>query len=219
MTRIKKFLTRAPQPTRLRIRVGDEERIVELAEDRYGRWKIAEETILSSEATSVEALDDKDRLLRAMPLDPVDDDPRRAEEKEEKKRQQAQAAQHRELAAILDRYGDRLERAFSAGAERANAEREQLLTLTATLTKQLVSALTGMHAQSVQVANLVQQLAAVGGGGEEDGAGEHAAQTEQLQQLLAMAAMKFLGGVPTPNAGPPATPKAAAPPGANGAKR
>jgi hypothetical protein len=174
---LRSWLRRAPKPARLRIKTSDdEERIIELGAGRT-KWHACEETVRTSGAVSVQALDRDDKILRACRLSEEDLEADDDEDKAQKRDERAVGKERRELAGVLDAYGKRMNDSFLAGAEAAGRSQENLVALVEVLTQHLSLAITNLHNVSVNLANVVQQAA----GDENPNAG-------LLGQVLALAA-------------------------------
>jgi hypothetical protein len=178
------WLRRRPKPFRLRIRVGDEERIVEISAGK-ARWDAIEETVRSSGATAVECLDEQNNIIRAMRIggddDAGDDEGPGAREKAEDK---AHSRSMKELSGVLDRYGARMNESFLAGVKASSASQGALVELVSTLTEHLSLAITNLHNVSVNLSNIVQESAL--GADAPNGGGN----TALLGQVLTMALAK-----------------------------
>ena len=181
---LKRWLRKNPQPTSLRIVDADDNaRTIALKPGR-NCWKDAEASVFAARAVTVEALDDKGNILRATDLEREGDDGEPAETAVEMRTDKAIQKDRRELAAVLDRYGDRLNEAFNNGAMAANTSHETLVGLVETLTAHLSQAIVNLHAISVQYAKTVQEQAGAGGDANE----------ELLKAVLGGAAAKMMGG-------------------------
>jgi hypothetical protein len=175
---LRSWLRRAPKPARLRIKTSDdEERIIELGAGRT-KWHACEETVRTSGAVSVQALDKDDKILRACRLSEEDLEADDDEDKAQKRDERAIGKERRELAGVLDAYGKRMNDSFLAGAEAAGRSQENLVALVEVLTTHLSLAITNLHNVSVNLANVVQEAS---GGGDNPNAG-------LLGQVLALAA-------------------------------
>lgn len=190
MASLRAWLRRQPQPFSLRIRTEDgDERTIKLGDGR-DKWKVAEQSIATSRAVSVEAVSADGTILRGEQLreEPTAgaDDGGDYDEKRAARVMQAQAQ-------MLDRYGDRLVQAFKEGAAASNAGHENLVDLVGMLTTHLTMAITNVHNMSVNLSNLVAR--AGGGGGDES---QHDQNGQLLTQLLGQVAMRAMtpGGKP-----------------------
>jgi len=189
MASLRAWLRRQPQPFSLRIRTEDgEERSIKLGDGR-DKWKVAEQTIATSRAVAVEALDAEGKLLRGEQLreEPAAgaDDGSDYDEKRAARAMQAQAA-------MLDRYGARLNEAFERGAAAANTGQENLVGLVEVLTTHLTMAITNLHNVSVNLGNIVSR--GIGGGAEES---QHDQNGQMLTQLLGQVALRAMTPAPS----------------------
>jgi hypothetical protein len=200
------WLRRQPSAAKIRVRLdGGEERLIDAssAKGARGRWKRVEANVMAYPGVvAVEKLDKDGDILEAFTG---------FEEEEEReglnltrelaaadeRKETSLSRDRRELALVLDRYGDRLNEAFDRGAAAAAASAESLTTLVETLTNHLSLAITNLHNVSVNLANIVQAQGSDG----EDGTS-----TKLLGQVLgAVAAKAMTGGG---NASPPDNGKA-----------
>lgn len=205
LTNLRAWLRAPPQPDQFRVRTEDDEtRTIELSPNARNRWKSAEEAVRACRAVVVECLDKKGSILRSHELELEDDgdgehgakDPlavyRKARIGDEKDR----AADRRELAMMLDRYGDRLNEAFERGAQAAGVSQDNLVGLVETLTGHLGAAITNLHNVSVNFANLIQLAA----GEVEGGGGQNA---ELLAKVIGLAMSQGQGGAAASSNGKP----------------
>jgi hypothetical protein len=162
------WLRKKPHPVRLRIRnVDDETNTIEINASSSQRWKLALEAIKASRAVTVEALDKEGNILRARELE---SDPEGAseEERDQRSRDRSMSNERKEVAAMLDRYGERLNQAFREGANAAAKSHEALVGLVETLTENLNLAIVNMHTLSVNYAKQIQESAGVEGDSQND---------------------------------------------------
>src|SRR5271170_1822852 len=132
----------------------DAERIIELGPGRT-RWMTCEETVRSSGAVSVECLDKDSNIIRAARLtDGDDDDDDAGEDAREKREAKAITRERRELAGVLDAYGNRMNQSFREGASAASVSQDKLVDLVEVLTAHLSMAITNLHNVSVNLANV-----------------------------------------------------------------
>lgn len=190
MSSLRAWLRRSPQPSSLRFtNEDDEERTLKLAADARNKWKGAEEALNAARAVSVQCIDEEGNVLRAMRLDAAGEDGEilDAEDAAERRTEKAIGKERRELAALLDRYGDRLNEAFERGAQAANTSQEQLISIVQTLSEHLSAAITNLHKISVTYAMSMQ------------GEPEKGSKNDELvAQVVGMAAAKFMQA-PPPN--------------------
>ena len=183
MSSLRSWLRKTPQPHSLRIRTEDgEETIVKLSENARHRWTHAAEAVSNARAVVVTCLDSTGAILRSQELQYEDEAPVNEDEKERKRYDQQLRKDRNEMAAVLEANGRQLNTAFRLGAESANKGQEHLVGLVDTLAQHLTSAITSLHNQSVNLANVVSSLGGV----------EPAPQADQngamLTHLLALAA-------------------------------
>lgn len=158
MATLRSWLRRSPQPARLRVRVDDEERFINLTADSRNRWKAAEEAVLAMRANVVECIDGDGNVLRAQTLVNDDDEPSsELGEYDRKHEEKLIAKDRREMGAILLYFGDQINKAHERGAAAASASSEALTTLVGELTNHLTIAITNLHNVSVNLAQVVQQ--------------------------------------------------------------
>jgi hypothetical protein len=195
---LRAWLRRSPQPELVRIvNENDEEQDIKLSAEAHGRWSACEQAVLASRAVSVQCLDGKGAVIRALVLQGEGgaagdgDDPLDPEAREERYAKKLVGNERRELAAVLDRYGDRLNEAFERGADAASGSQQQLVDLVTILTTHLASAITSLHNVSRTFA------AAITGDDKEAGGGSD----EMLKQVLGMAAARMMSSpaAPPPN--------------------
>src|SRR5271156_1597459 len=173
---LRSWLRRAPKPKKLRIKTGDgEERVIELGKGRY-LWNEVENTVRTAEALSVECLAEDGTILRATRLaDADDEDAAEPASREDKTLGKA----IRDQAAMLDRYGARLNESFAMGAKAASQSSDKLVELVEVLTNHLAIAITNVNNLSVNLSNALQ---ATGSSPE----GEESQSTKMLQGVMAM---------------------------------
>lgn len=176
---LRSWLRRTPRPRKLRMETTDgQQKVIDLGSKRL-RWSAVEESVRAAGAITVEALDAAGEVLRAVRLEDEEGDERSeqtADDKIEKAVSKSQAA----MAAMFDRYGDRMVKAFQAGAEAASQSQGQLVELVDTLTVHLSHAITGLHTASVNLANYITAHAKEADG---EGGGNEA----MLKSVLALA--------------------------------
>jgi hypothetical protein len=188
---IRRWLRTHPQPARLRVRTVDgDERMIELDESARNRWTHAEQSIRASQAYVVECLTVDGAILRSLMIDAAAADAgvESAEDKEDRHAEKRIASERRELAAVLDRYGNRLNEAFQRGAAAANTGQEHLVGLVETLTAHLSTAITSLHNVSVNFANTMQALAQTN-----EAPDQHTQNQEMLTKVLGAAAAQAMG--------------------------
>lgn len=202
--KLRGWLRQAPQPSEIRIKDADDEsRLIALDDNVRNRWKHAEAAVLGAQARVVECLDAKGKILRTVFLE--DDDT--AEEVGALARATDSANRSREvkeMALMLDRYGDRMNEAFDRGAAAAGTSQDHLVSLVEVLTGHLSMAITNLHNVSVNLANFVA--------GKEPGDDTSQPQSQlALQNILGLLAAQVARGAVDPAAGTP--------PQQNGAKK
>ena len=189
-SRLRQFLRAAPQPAKVRARKGDDEQDIALADQVRHRWRIAEEACLSWGADSVEALDAKGAILRTFTIHDEDDarapDTRQAD---------SRASEMKGMAAMLDRYGDKMCEAFNQGAEAAGRSQDNLVGLVEVLTVHLSHAITNLHNVSVNLANVIS--------GKDVDEGTVPQSQAALQGLMMQVAARAFPQGGTPAAAPP----------------
>jgi len=185
MAGLKSWLRKSPQPSYLIvITEDDEEKKIKLSEDSRNRWKAAEEAVLVSRAVSVQAMNEKGEIIRATAVQSEDGEVSEVDEEARESRKDAKeiSKERRELAALLDRYGHRLNEAFEKGADSTARSQDQLVALVETLTSHLSQAITNLHTISVQYAQALQ------------GEQPQSSSDTMMQQLLGVAVSRGLGG-------------------------
>jgi len=201
MIDLRSWLRRLPKPHSLRIRTRDEEeRLIPLNVETKTKWNELENTIRAAGATSLEALDKAGHIIRAMRLSEQEAEAGSDEESRARYDEKVMARDRRELAAILDAQGRRIEAAYTAGSEAAGKSADKLLDLVETLTQHLTLAITNLHTVSTNLANVVSAAAT----------GEPAAEGDTNNGLL-----QLLAGMLQARANLPPAP-APAPPASNG---
>jgi len=175
--KLRGWLTRGQRPLKLRLKMADgDERIVELRKGaKRLPWEEILSTIASSGAVSIEKLGVNDSILAGRALD--DDDEEDFDVGKEDKTTLGKAI--RDQAAMLDRYGARLNESFAMGAKAASASSDKLVELVEVLTNHLAIAITNVNNLSVNLSNALQ---ATGGGPD----GEESQSTKMLQGVMAM---------------------------------
>src|SRR5271156_5570963 len=173
---LRSWLRRAPKPKKLRIKTGDgEERVIELGKGRY-LWNEVENTVRTAEAISVECLAEDGTILRATRLaDADDEDAAEPASREDKTLGKA----IRDQAAMLDRYGARLNESFGRGARAASQSSDKLVELVEVLTNHLAIAITNVNNLSVNLSNALQAT--------QSPDGEESGNAKLLQGVLALA--------------------------------
>jgi hypothetical protein len=185
---LRSWLRRAPKPKKLRIKTGDgEERVIELGKGRY-LWNEVEQTVRTAEAISVECLDGEGTILRATKLSEEDGEDGPEVSKEDKSLSKA----IRDQAAMLDRYGARLNEAFAMGSKAASQSSDKLVELVEVLTNHLAIAITNVNNLSVNLSNALQAANP-----------ESPEQNPAMAMVTAMLQAKMMGPA---NATTPATP-------------
>lgn len=173
LTNLRSWLRQSPQPVKLLVRTdGDQEHVVELSPNARNRWKNAEESIRSLSAVSVACLDKEGSVLRSHALDPDDDegDPEGSELTKRRNYEKALlASEHKSMALMLDRYGDRLNEAFERGVAAASSQQDHLTGLVETLTGHLSTSITNLHAIAVNFANALADSGSENGGSSQSG--------------------------------------------------
>jgi len=185
---LRSWLRRAPKPKKLRIKTGDgEERVIELGKGRY-LWNEVENTVRTAEAISVECLAEDGTILRATRLaDADDEDAAEPASREDKTLGKA----IRDQAAMLDRYGARLNESFAMGAKAASQSSDKLVELVEVLTNHLAIAITNVNNLSVNLSNALQAT--------QSPDGEESGNAKLLQGVLALA----MGQKPSASPEPP----------------
>jgi len=175
--KLRGWLTRGQRPLKLRLKMADgDERIVELRKGaKRLPWEEILSTIASSGAVSIEKLGVNDAILAGRALD--DDDEEDFDVGKEDKTTLGKAI--RDQAAMLDRYGARLNESFAMGAKAASASSDKLVELVEVLTNHLAIAITNVNNLSVNLSNALQ---ATGSGPD----GEESQSTKMLQGVMAM---------------------------------
>jgi hypothetical protein len=161
---LRAWLRRAPKPFKLRIKdVDGEERDILLGKGRT-RWHATEETVRTSGAVSVQCLSEDGTILRAQRLseDDIEADP---ETDGAKQADKAVSKERRELAGLLDAYGNRMNQSFREGAAAASVSQDKLVELVEVLTGHLAIAITNINNLSVNLSNAIQATARDGDGG------------------------------------------------------
>ncbi len=180
---LRNWLRRTPMPELLRLRMADgEERMVTLTGGRT-RWTVAEESVRTSGASLVEALDGKKQILRSHKLDEDEldpDKPTSAAVHDPKRDAMLLSRDRREIAEILDAQGKRQNEAYALGADAAGKSSDKLLELVDTLTTNLSLAINNLHAMSVNYANVVSANAQNGDAQQGQGEGALALLTTML---------------------------------------
>lgn len=186
MATLRSWLRRSPQPARLRIRVDDEDRYVELSADARNRWVSAEEACEAMRAQVVECLDANGAVLRARRLveqDETPDDSAGDYDRDRARDEKLLSRERRDMAAIISMTATACNTAFDRGKEAASQSQEHLLALVVELTQHLSVAITNLHNVSISFAQQQQ-------GARDDDGGN----AELLQKVLGLAAGKALGG-------------------------
>lgn len=115
-TELRRWLRRAPQPAKLRVRTENGERIVAVGASR-SRWRDAEVACLG--ATRIEALDAGDAILRALDDDAGDEDA--SSSSSAQKAELAKVQEYAQIARIIldatDRGAERHSKAFEIAFE------------------------------------------------------------------------------------------------------
>ena len=175
--KLRGWLTRGQRPLKLRLKMADgDERIVELRKGaKRLPWEEILSTIASSGAVSIEKLGVNDSILAGRALD--EDDEEDFDVGKEDKTTLGKAI--RDQAAMLDRYGARLNESFAMGAKAASASSDKLVELVEVLTNHLAIAITNVNNLSVNLSNALQ---ATGSGPD----GEESQSTKMLQGVMAM---------------------------------
>jgi hypothetical protein len=197
------WLRRQPNPAKIRIRLDNgEERIIEpAAKNKRGRWKVVEATIKAyPNVSAVEKLDKNDASLDAFTdFDgEEEDDSSRSFSKEmaaaDERREAGLSRDRREIALVLDRYGDRLNEAFDRGAAAASVSQENLVNMVESLMAHWTMAITNLHNVSINLANALQG---------QEGQEPSSMTPQLLAQVIGMAAAKAMGPAATPPNGEP----------------
>lgn len=158
---LEQWIRKKPAPASLRIRTSDDEtNLIEINPRSTQKWKMAVESIRAARAIAVECLDEKGRIIRARELEDegADADPNEAAQRQ---RDRAASSERKELASVLDRYGDRLNEAFERGADAAGKSHEALVALVGTLTQNLNTAIVNLHTISTNFAKTLTDAAGV----------------------------------------------------------
>jgi hypothetical protein len=190
--KLRSWISKAPRPERLRVRLeGGEERFIEFGDQSRNRWATAEKSVLAMGAESVEALDKKDTILRARKLTPdAEDEDLDEDEKEDRRRARAMSRERGEVSSLLREVLAEQKASFEAGAEAANTGQEHLVQLVDTLSQHLMHAITNLHNVSVNLSNMLQQQQA------DTGAPDNGA---LLEKVMGLAAARAMSSVASPN--------------------
>lgn len=186
-----RWLKYAPFASSLRYTTDDgDERTYKVEGKNRNRWKHAQDHLENVEAVNVEALDDDGNVLRSFKMPEPDKRAGDVEETDVTSRvEKIVGRERREMAAMLDRYGDRLNEAFERGVAAASANQDRLVDLTDNLTAQLCNAITNLHNVS---AMYVEARMAEGGT-------PTSKADELIGTVLGGAARQFMGGgIPQP---------------------
>jgi len=189
-TSLRVWLRREPVPDTVRFKNDDEQTSsIDVSETpEHTRWKTIEETLLASRATLVECMK-KGKVLRARTLElsaeEAAETARYEFEAEGKKIDGLLSRERRDMAAIFDRYGARLNEAFERGNMAAATSQEQLVGLVTTLTNSLSNSIVNMVNVSTNLVALMQS------GAEEDARDTRSDTKEKLLgKVLDLAASK-----------------------------
>lgn len=190
VTNLKSWLRRQPQPARIRYTTAeDEERELELSSKARNRWSDAAEALEHVGAKCIEALDKDGKVLRVTKRDEDGETTSGADAVEKQKAKETAA-----LALVLDAQGRRISEAFNAGADAASRGQDNLVQVVNILTAQWSATMQSLHNVSMNLAKLAR------GAGADD---EDEGMSQQMQQLLGIAAMKMMGMNGTPSETPP----------------
>lgn len=171
MVSLRSWLKQAPQPASLRIRDDqDETRAIELHPNQRNRWRFAEDAIVAARAKVVEALNEKGSILRTYELEQDEEtDTGETRDTAAKLSSKVRGETYREIAGVIDRYGERMVQSFREGAGSQRELVEQMLNLVDTLSQNLSAALVNFHNVTValgeQIKENAQQSGEEGGGG------------------------------------------------------
>jgi hypothetical protein len=178
---LSRWLKKAPQPTKVRYVTEDGEERLLVVGTNTRRWKEAEAALEGAGAVRVEALDDKDTVLRIEVLREVEGDekPGAAET--------ARAKDTAAMALVLDAHGKRMTEAFREGAEAASRGQDNLVQVVNILTAQWTGTMNALQSLAMQL-NKAIRAQGLQDGEDDDGTGQ------QMTQLLTMMAAKYLGG-------------------------
>jgi hypothetical protein len=199
MVSLRSWLKQAPQPASLRIRDDqDDTRAIELHPNQRNRWRFAEDAILAARARVVEALNEKGAILRTYELEHEDgDDTSETKDTAAKLSSKVRGETYREIAGVIDRYGERMVQSFREGAGSQRELVEQMLTLVETLSANLSAALVNFHNVTVALGEQIKENAQANG---EEGSG--GGNRELLAKVLGSAlanGMSGGGGGASPN--------------------
>ena len=177
---LSRWLKKTPQPKSVRYTTEDgEERTLAIGSNQR-KWKEAESALVDSGAVRVECLAEDGTVLRIETLREVEDDKAPAGEV-------AKARETAALAVVLDAQGKRINEAFLAGADAASRGQENLVNVVNILTAQWSAPMNALQSASMNLAKLARQAGASPGDEDDDG------MSQQMQQLMGLAMMKFLG--------------------------
>ena len=194
MFNLRYWLKKKPVPTKIRVKTEDgEEQLIEVGHAR-DRWHATEEAVRACGAATIQALDSKGVVLRASRLTESDAEADDDDDAKEKYDDKLLTRDRRDQAAILDRYGARMNEAFHAGAQAAGVSQDHLVALVETLSGQLAGAIVSVHNMAVNLANVVQSnaqqvaelRAALIEGAAENGTGQSGEAMKLLQTVLAV---------------------------------
>lgn len=166
MPSLRSWLKQAPQPASLRIRDDqDDTRAIELHPNQRNRWRFAEDAILAARARVVEALNEKGSILRTYEIESEDDTGDAGDTKDTAAKLSAKvrADTYREVAGVIDRYGERMVQSFREGAGSQRELVEQMLTLVETLSANLSAALVNFHNVTVALGEQIKENAQANG--------------------------------------------------------
>lgn len=186
---LRSWLRRTPRPRKLRMETTDgQQKTLDLGSKRL-RWNAVEESVRAAGAITVEALDAAGEVLRAVRLE--DEEGNEREQSDDDKVDKAVSKSQAAMAAMFDRYGDRMVKAFEAGANASSMGQDKLVELVDTLTIHLSHAITGLHTASVNLANYITAHAKEAEGGEGNEA--------MLKSVLALALTNAQASATQPN--------------------
>lgn len=191
-------MRKQPQPHSLEVEMEDgDRRPIRLSTNTRNKWKDAEDAINAAHATCVTCLDESGAVLRSRPLGRDDDDSLTIDvgDAAVRRKELDNLRQHRELALMLDRYGDRLNEAFERGAAASNVGQSNLVELVGNLTDQLGSTINNLHKLSIQFIQFVNGAAGAASGDEKGS-------DDALARFAGVLATRFIAGqgeAPKPN--------------------
>ena len=194
---IVQFLRKTPQPVKVVVITEDDDKQeIKLSKNLRNRWKGAAEAIRGARAVTVQCLDEDDAITRSEQIDWDDaEDPEDAamgsERREERRAEKTISKERRELAGVLEQFGNAICNAFKMGVEAAAGTHDRQLAHVDMLLAHELQTRQLYHTLSLEYARLIRS------NGEDEG------EDENLKKIIELAGAGLKGMMAQQTGSPP----------------